>query len=438
MCDPRQAENLAIIRRSGEHLLALINQVLDLSKIESGHITLDKRNFDLYHMLSELEDMFRVQADRNGLQLVFGCSEDVPRYIRTDEVRLRQVLINLLNNAVKFTKQGCVKLTAGTAASEDGPAEIRKLTFEIEDSGPGIASQELDNLFEAFAQTETGRQAHEGTGLGLSISKKFVQLMGGDMRCRSELGRGTAFGFDIEISLADLSEIETVPAACYAVGLESGQPCYRILIADDKPNNRKMLFRLLEPFGFGLREAADGEEAFEIWKRWKPHLIWMDIRMPVLNGYETAKQIRDAELKMKNEEEPRAVIIAVSASSFKEEHGTAISQGCDDFLRKPFREADIFDVMCRHLGIRFVYEENRKQESKDTARGTLLTREALCVLPDDLLVKFRKAADIADIDTALDLTGQIRESHESLANALAALLNDFRFDTLQELFGKGD
>ncbi len=437
---PREhEENLATVNRSGEHLLTLINQVLDLSKIEAGRITLEQSDFDLHDMLSELEDMFRIQADKKALHLSFKCSEDVPRHIRTDEVRLRQVLINLLNNALKFTKEGGVTVRTGIADSENCKSGMRKLEFEIEDTGPGIAPEESDMLFEAFVQTETGRKAREGTGLGLPISKKFVQLMGGDITVRSEPGRGTTFTFDIQADIADAAEITAIQPTRRAVALEPGQPRHRILIADDNPDNRKLLVMLLNPFGFILREAVNGREAVEIWNQWKPHLIWMDIRMPVMSGYEAVRKIRDEELKIKNEkpETRHTAIIAVSASAYEEERAVAISEGCDDFLRKPYRETNIFELMSRHSDIRFVYEEEKTEnETQRAERKKALTPEALATLPDDVIAKFRRAVLIADLDAAMRLCEQIRSENEPLADALAELVSNFRFDTLQKLFGK--
>ncbi|MDM8544159.1 PAS domain S-box protein [Desulfococcaceae bacterium HSG9] len=435
----KHEENLAIICRSGEHLLTLINQVLDLSKIEAGRITLDESDFDLHNMLSELEDMFRIQADKKALQLVFNCSEKVPRYIRTDEIRLRQVLINLLNNALKFTKEGGVAVRTGIADSEDRKSGIRELKFEIKDTGPGIASEETDKVFEAFVQTETGKQTGKGTGLGLPISKKFVQLMGGDITVRSEPGCGTTFTFDIQAGIADAAEITAAQFARRAVALEPGQPRYRILIADDKSDNRKLLVKMLHPFGFILREAVNGREAVEIWNQWKPHLIWMDIQMPVMNGYEAVRKIRDEELIMKKEipETRHTAIIAVSANAYEEERDVAISKQCDDFLRKPFRETAIFDLMIRHSDIRFVYEnEETDSETQRAERKKALTPEALATLPDDVIAEFRKAVLIADLAAAMRLCEQIRSENEPLADALAELVSAFRFDTLQELFGK--
>ncbi|MDM8544161.1 transporter substrate-binding domain-containing protein [Desulfococcaceae bacterium HSG9] len=431
----KHEENLATINQSGKHLLTLINQVLDLSKIEAGRITLDKSDFDLHNMLSELEEMFRIQADKKALRFSFKCSEDVPRHIRTDEVRLRQVLINLLNNALKFTKVGGVAVRTGIADSEDRKSGIRKLKFEIEDTGPGITSEETDKVFEAFVQTETGRKAQEGSGLGLPISKKFVQLMGGDITVRSEPGRGTTFTFDIQAGIADASEMTGIQPARRAVALEPGQPRYRILITDDKSDNRKLLVKLLNPFGFILREAVNGREAVEIWNQWQPHLILMDIRMPVMDGYEAVRKIRDAELKIKNEKSEfrHTAVIAVSASADEEERAVAISKGCDGFLRKPFREAAVFELMARHSDIRFVYENEKTDSEK---RKKALTPEALATLPDDVIAEFRKAVLIADLDAAMRLCEQLRSENELLADALAELVSDFRFDTLQELFGK--
>jgi len=386
-----------------------------------------------------LENMFRIQAEKKALQLVFSHAGDVPRHIRTDELKLRQVLINLLNNALKFTREGGVTLRTEIADSEDRKSEIRNLRFEIEDTGPGIASEELDRLFEAFAQTETGRQAREGTGLGLPISRKFVQLMGGDITVRSEPGRGTTFMFDIRAGVMEAAEAETPAATRRAVALEPGQSRHRILIADDRPDNRRVLASLLGSFGFAIREAVNGQEAVEIWERWRPDLIWMDIRMPVTDGYEATRRIRNEELRMKNGEPGirDTVIIAVSASAFEEEHAVAVSEGCDDFLRKPFLEADIFDMMTRHSGIRFVYEDDRETGDRREKAETL-SPEEITGLPDDVVVRFRRAALIADFGAAKSLIEQIRPEHESMAEALEGLLDDFRFDTLQELFGKGE
>ncbi|MGL4623065.1 MAG: ATP-binding protein, partial [Chroococcidiopsis sp.] len=250
-------ENVEIIARSGEHLLGLINNVLDLSKIESGRTTINEKNFDLYRLLDDLEDMFQLKAEEKKLQLMFDRTPEVPRYVRTDEVKLRQICINLLNNALKFTKEGGVSLRVGVGNSssvigDGGETANCQLIFEIADTGAGIASDELDSLFEAFVQMKTGKESQEGTGLGLPISRKFVQLMGGEMTVNSEVGTGTTFKFDIHASIANAKDIETKQITRRVIALEPNQPRYRILIVDDQPINRKLLVKLLNPLGFEL------------------------------------------------------------------------------------------------------------------------------------------------------------------------------------------
>jgi len=459
--DTKQRESLEIISHSGEHLLTLINQVLDLSKIEAGKITLNETDFDLYSLLAGVVDLFRFRAEEKGLQLLFERDPDVPRYVQTDEVKLRQVLINLLNNAIKFTKEGNITLRITNCEllieptphpSQEGKSEIRNSKFEIEDTGPGIASDELDALFEAFEQTEMGRQSQEGTGLGLPISRKFIQLMGGDIHVKSEVGRGTTFTFEIQVGLVDQSTIDnrqsTIPKR--VIALEPDQPRYRILIVDDKQDNRKLLIKLLAPFdpstesvssdvegfrtGFEVREAANGQEAIEVWKEWKPHLIWMDTRMPVMDGYEATKhiksEIRNPKFKI------QTVIIAVTASSFEEERAIAVSTGCDDFLRKPFRETEIFKLMSKHLGIRFVYEESQKSKVKGQKSKVeeMLTPAALAVLPNKLRVDLQQAVEAIDLEITNDIINRIRGQNDSLADALTELVKQYRFDILQALF----
>ncbi|MCL1465209.1 hybrid sensor histidine kinase/response regulator [Argonema galeatum] len=341
-----QEQNLGIISRSGEHLLRLINQVLELSKIEAGRITLNEENFDLYCLLEDLEDMFRLKAEDKDLQLIFERSPTVPQYLRTDEVKLRQVLINLLNNAIKFTDFGGVSLKV-----KSKKADFFLFTFEVEDTGPGIAPEELNNLFKAFVQTKTGKTSHQGTGLGLAISRQFVKLMKGEITVSSEVGKGTIFKFDIAIAQVDATDIKSKQSPRRVIALEPNQPSYRILIVDDRWENRHLLYKMLQPLGFDLQEASNGLEAIEIWSSWRPHLIWMDMRMPVMDGYEATKHIKT------HTKGQATAIIALTASVFEEEKAVVLSAGCDDFLRKPFREADIFEVMHKHLGVHYIYDE---------------------------------------------------------------------------------
>jgi signal transduction histidine kinase/CheY-like chemotaxis protein len=414
-------ENLNIISRSGEHLLTLINQVLDLSKIEAGHMSLNEKNFDLYRLLDEVIDMFQLKANDKHLQLLFERQASVPQYVRTDEVKLRQVLINLLNNALKFTNEGTIYVRIK-------PVETYKLMFEVEDTGPGIAPAELDNLFKAFVQTQTGQQTQEGTGLGLAISRQFIQYMGGDIQVESQEGRGTIFKFDIRVNLVEASEVAEPDKRLQrrVIALEAGQPHYHILIVDDKWTNRQLLIKLLKPLGFEVREAANGLEAIEIWKEFEPQLIWMDMRMPVMDGYEATQKIK-ATTKGQ-----ATAIIALTASTLSEQQTIALSAGCDDFLRKPFREADIFELMKKHIGVRYVYEE----VVETIAPTQVLTPEMLTVLPSEWITALREAAERADADVIYELLEQIKPEHAPLAQSIAALVDDFEFDELIEIGDK--
>jgi signal transduction histidine kinase/CheY-like chemotaxis protein len=350
---PQQQEKVSIINRSGEHLLALINDVLDMSKIESNHIELNPSPFDLHYLLESLEDMLSLKADSKDLQLVLAAQPEVPQYIFGDSRKLRQTLLNLLNNAIKFTDSGSVQLLVSRldlAAQVETVGQPVQLQFAVADTGVGIAPEELPLLFQPFSQTEAGRQAHQGTGLGLSISRKFVELMGGELRVNSALGQGSTFTFDIWTKTCDHLVTNSSKSLQLVVGLEPGQPAYRILVVDDRDVNRKLLVELLSPIGFEVREASNGQEAIDQWQSWQPHLIWMDMRMPVMDGYEATQRIK-AQLKGQS-----TAIIALTASTLEEEKAIVLSAGCDDFVRKPFQQTTIFSKIAEYLGTRYCYK----------------------------------------------------------------------------------
>ncbi len=451
---PDYHDNLSIIRRSGEHLLTLINQVLDLSKIEAGRTTLNPQNFDLHRLLHDVQDMFSLRAETKGLHLLFEQDDSVPRYVRTDEVKLRQVLINLLNNAMKFTTEGGVAVRVGAtlvvALQESGQPQgfaPTTLHFEIEDTGPGIAPEEMDKVFEAFGQTETGRQSQEGTGLGLPISRKFVQLMGGDMHVKSRVGHGTLFRFDIQVQVVEAGELVSHVPTRRVIALEPGQPRYRILIVDDSRINRQLVIKLLNPLGFELREAVNGQEAIDVWEAWRPHLIWMDMRMPVLDGYEATKRIkkfetRNSKLETSNPQCPvssfqfQTKIIALTASSLEEERAVILNAGCDDYLRKPFREADLFELMSKHIGVKFVYEAGGPYTEQQETEQKVLTPEALAALPAEWIAQLKQGVEAVDVELLFSAIEHIRGQNAQLADVLAQSAKNFEYDEILKSIGE--
>ena len=428
---PEAQESISIIYRSGEHLLTLINQVLDLTKDDVGRLTLNLSDCDLFGLLAEIESFFSLKIKSKSLSLTVHRADDVPQYLRADAVKLRQVLINLLNNAVKFTDAGGVTVRVRRLPSD---AETHILSFEIEDTGRGIAKEELPLLFQPFMQTESGRQAQEGTGLGLTLCRRFVKLMGGNIDIRSALNRGTTVIFSIHAGLSEMIEPPR-RAARHAIALEPGQPRYRLLIADDKPDNRTLLIKLLAPFGFDLREARNGQEAVDISQEWPPHLIFMDLRMPILGGYEAVAEIR------RRASENAPVLIALSASSIEEELSTALSKGCQHFLRKPFQSSEIFESLERFLGIRFVYEDDpAASDDMDLSNAlTHLTPAALAALPDDLREELRYAVRIVDFEQlTTKLAERIRPYNAPFADAIARVMFEYRVDLLDQLFQQSE
>ncbi|RJF96146.1 AAA family ATPase [Noviherbaspirillum saxi] len=414
---PREAmEDIGIIRRSSEHLQTLINQVLDLSKIEAGRATLNECDFDLVCMLDELQDMFALRADDKGLQLLFERSADLPRYVRTDQVKLRQVLINLVSNALKFTQRGSVTLRADATVAVSGAC---RLGFVIADTGPGIEAEELGNLFSAFMQAHAGRQAQEGSGLGLTISRSFVRLMGGEIHIDSRVGVGTMARFDIPAMITGVNVVAPMEDTTRQVtAMVPGQPCYRILVVDDRPDSRQLVSRLLTPIGFEVREAGDGQQALDIWQAWHPHLIWMDMKMPVLDGREATRRLRAME------KDHATVVIALTASSFEEERADILAAGCDDFLRKPFAEADLFGMLQKHLGVRFLYREDVQPASLQ------LSASGLARLRPHLTSALRHALSQLDTNAIDGIIAAIRHEDAELADALTARANEFQYEEL--------
>ncbi len=425
---PRQRQQLDTINRSGEHLLALINEILEISKIEAGRVTLNPTAFDLYALLNDLEMMFRLRTDAKNLQFSVERIGEVPRFVMSDEGKLREVLINLLGNAVKFTKKGGIILRV--RALHEETKELRLLA-EVEDTGPGIAAEDIGRLFHHFEQMQAGREAGTGTGLGLAISREFVRLMGGDITVSSQVGRGSLFGFNIALKEADPAAVVVKAESRCVTGLQPGQPQYRVLVADDKEDNRELLSQMLGPLGFQIRQVADGEEAVKEFEMWNPSLILMDLRMPVVDGYEAIRRIR-ASVGGKD-----ARIIAVTASAFEDTRQEVLADGADDFVSKPFRETELLEKIGRLLGVKYIYAEEAVSVAVKPEAFEALTPESLNGLPGELVRQIREATINADLDRMLELIQQAATHNAHAADGMRSLAERFDYQKLLDLIPTG-
>lgn len=422
-----QGDKLQMINRSGEYLLSLINDVLDMAKIEAGKIDLNESNLDIYSLLYTIGEMLQVRVTEKSLSLEIQRADNVPQYIQGDGKKLRQILLNLLGNAIKFTQVGGVILQVKLIEDTDQPTQPQPfLYFAVKDTGPGIDPSELETIFEPFVQTETGRKSKQGTGLGLSITRQFVQLMQGDIRVHSVIGQGTCFEFEIPVKVTDQASITQPKIMRCVVGLKHGQPQYRILVVDDHWENRQLLRQLLEPIGFQVREAENGQEAISQWENWHPHLIWMDVQMPLLNGIEAMKHIK------KHLQGQSTWIIALTASSMSEERRMISSLGFDDFVQKPFLESEIFEKMAQFLGVQYIYQ-NKTPLTAEPLISKHLTPLDLAVMNKTWLGDLAQASARLDPQAINQLLEQIPLEHIALKKALLAKVNDFDFDIIETL-----
>ncbi len=423
-----QRQSLAIISRSGDHLLNLINDVLEMSKIEAGRVELHPSAFDLHALLDDIKLMFTVRTRAKGLILELTFGEAIPRYIVADEGKLRQVIINLLGNALKFTEQGTIVLRVHAVrppASDTDAAGDRVLHIAVTDSGAGIAPEDLKLIFQSFEQTDLGR-AKEGTGLGLAICREYVNLMGGEIQVESSPGMGSTFRFSIPVETGKGDDVPIRPVAPRVMGLEPGQPDYRILVVDDNPTNRDILVRMLKRVGFEVREAADGRQCLDMFFEWRPQVIMMDIRMPVMDGVEATKRIKAAESGKDT------IVIAVSASALEEQRMGVLEYGADSFIRKPFKESVILSEIHHHLGVKYRYESPEPETVGETA---LPTPQSLSDLPVELLDGMRKAIHGGYHEELMAMIETVARQNPNTAQALRQLADEYRYEQLLALLG---
>jgi PAS domain S-box-containing protein len=407
-------DQLGRILGAGEHLLSLINDVLSLSKIESGGLELRVASFHTATLLEGVLDMQRIRAGAKGLELRLEADPALPEHLEGDAAKLRQILVNLLGNAVKFTQQGSVVLRAGYASG--------RATFTVEDTGPGISEEDQRQLFQAFFQAASQPLAAEGTGLGLHISRSLVHLMGGELHLESRLGEGSRFSFSLPMAEGEPPlELE---GGGQVISLEPGQRPVKMLVVDDRPENRDLLAQLLVSVGFQAVTAADGVEALELWERQRPDLIWMDLRMPRMSGFEALQILRGKELEQNL---PHTFVVAISASVIDLDRETLRKSGFDDFLGKPFRESQLFEVAGRLLGLRFL---TRAPEAAPPSSGDLAS---LKLQPEGWQADLKNAVLIGDTEAAQALVDQL--GAHPIAEGLRQLLRNYK---LQELLNALD
>ena len=445
---PKQKEQLDIINRSGNHLLNLINEVLELAKIEAGKTDLNLSCTDLHKLLKSLQEMFHIRATAKQLQMVFDRASDLPQYIQTDEGKLSQILINLLGNAFKFTSQGSVTLRVSAVSSQQSvvnsfkqlTSDNRQLTirFEVEDTGPGIAPEEIEKLFAAFVQTDAGIKSQQGTGLGLAISYQLAQLMGGELSVKSIVGEGSIFQLTVPVSIPEVAATEK-QLERLAIALAPNQPKYRILVVEDVAENRLFLVELLSSIGFEVCEAENGQEAIILWESCHPHLILMDMRMPVMDGYEATRQIKATPQGQKTP------IVALTASVF-DNKPAILAAGCNDCVQKPFREEELFAKIAQHLGVQYIYAQQQLGQTSNSQENripqpagilepnkTKNIATSILAMPIQWRTDLYEAALLLNEELCIELIAQTSNDYPDLYSSLKNLLDNFRFDLVMNL-----
>lgn len=410
------ADKVMAIERAGGHLLDLINEILEMAKIEAGQVELHPATFDLRSLLADLEQMYRLRVEARGLRFSVHIDPEVPRFIRTDAGRVRQILVNLLSNAEKFTPHGEVILCA---QCPDG----RRIRFDVQDTGPGIPDADHERVFEKFVQT---RSAHNkgGTGLGLPISREYARLLGGDLRLTSDGTSGCLFSMDIPFESGHRDEVQAEVPEERVVALAGNQSSVHVLVVDDDADSRAILAGLLSAVGFVVTEAGDGHEAVVLAEQLNPDVVLMDLRMPKMDGYEATRAIKARHSDTK--------VIAVSASVFGENRVAAAEAGAEGFIVKPFKEHQIFAAIRDAIGARYLVEDTRRTSSPHFVPVTVPDLE---YLPDGQRDAMLSATISGDLDALLALIGAL-DGEAEVKSALRQLANAFEYDTLFQLLGR--
>ncbi len=408
-----------VIQRSGEHLLTLINDILDVAKIEALKLELQPTAFHLQDFLQDIVEMTKSRVDQAGLAFRYEAAPSLPRGVIGDEKRLRQILLNLLGNAVKFTERGEVRFLVGY----DNPsAPDTRLRFQVEDTGIGIAPEHLEDIFLPFQQVGQHRHQIEGTGLGLAITQKLVTLMGGTLHVTSTPGKGSQFWFVVDLLAAEDCVGKTGEETPHILSLKG--PSKRVLVVDDKWENRTVLVNILKPLGFTLQEATNGEEAIERTHAFEPDIIFMDLVMPTMDGFAATQKIRQSS------KHPQVVIIAVSASVFDHNRQQSLQAGCNDFLPKPINTDHLFRTLETYLDIQWEYQESSEKKLDSTE-----TQAEFILPPQDSLSRLMQLAQKGQIVGVRNEISQIEhmgKEYEPFVHELRGFTKTFQLKQLCE------
>ena len=422
-----EKKNINTIINSSRHLTSLVNDVLDIAKIESGEVTVERDLIKLPQLLADATAMIKIQTEDKGLDFIAIHDSTLPEYIYTDQRKLMQVIINLLGNALKYTDHGCIIFHAKCIDDAKGRCCLQ---VDVEDTGPGIPAKDIEHIFSTFVRLK-GQESTVGTGLGLAISRNLVELLGGKIHAVSEPKKGSRFTFTIPLEAAEAAiadqAINPKLAKQTVTGLVAGQPEYRILIVDDSEDQRLLLQHYLKPVGMVTQEAKSGEEAVQMAAKWHPHLICMDLRLPGINGYEATAQIR------KLPEGRKCKVIAVSASLLGMHVDGQSLDEFDDTLHKPYEKSELFDLLAQHLGIKFEYENESAMMKQATAPRKPLVQCDLTSLKEQWRGDFEQALVAGKIEQMHDLLNILKAEDEPLALKLIQLVDNYKFDQLTAL-----
>lgn len=479
---PEQQKTLEIIHRSGENLLSLINDILEMTRIEAGQTIVTPTNFDLYHLLKTMRTRLQKTATGKGLDLIFDYSPNLPQYIRADDKKLRQILLNLLDNAIKFTEVGSIKLQVNATpqvkitplkatdethhqhtlensrcslAIQQLQTSTHTIQVTITDTGPGIDPADHSKLFDPFTKTDIGRKSQTGSGLGLSICQKYLQLMGGDITLTSQLGQGSIFKVSVPIQSITAQDVNlSNHDQRQIISLAKNQPQYRILIVGHPQDDQQLLIQRFKLIGFEVQLAANGLEGIEIWQTWNPHLIWMTKRMPAMDGLETTRHIRELEHSspQRKDNQPTVIIMPLPDIAFEQHHQTALNAGCTDAIRKPFQETEVFEKIQQHLNIQYCYENSPKSRSTQSPSSDIkastdvdhspstantITERSMETQLVNMSPEWRNALYQAsrelDAGTVNRLITQIPEECQTLILTLQKWANSFQFDKITHI-----